>query len=72
MVGWKRANSPLDNQHFLRYNYNKMTTKNEQIKFVPTERRDIKPAESMTSVIGGNTDSKSRSVKQEAPHFNEG
>ena len=49
-----------------------MTTKNEQIKFVPTERRDIKPAESMTSVIGGNTDSKSRSVKQEAPHFNEG
>ena len=32
MVGWKRANSSLDNQYFLQYNYSKMTTKNEQIK----------------------------------------
>ena len=38
--------------------------------FVPTGRRDIKPVESTTSVIGSDSDGKSCSTKQEAPHFN--
>ncbi len=44
----------------------------ENHKFVPTERREIKPAENVTSTIHRPTDSKLRSTKQEAPHFNEG
>ena len=42
----------------------------ESHQFVPTERRDIKPAENSTSTIGSDFDSKLGSMKQEARHFN--